>query len=341
MLEARRARLDLGFGLEGPLPDLLEAVEDPAARRSSCSTSATTLPAPICSGPGRAAFVNGAARAGRQRFTLAHEFGHCRLGHASVIDRPADVFGAHATRPRSRRTTSRPSSSCPAGGPALGARATAHASTGRPPRGRVRRQREGGPHSPGDVRGVTCGPRARGATRRRDRRGGPTPRARGLVRLAGHARRAVGGEPAAHAGGSARHRARGRARGRPHGRAGGRAQRPHGRRDASRARRPRARPARADRLEAQRSPLRNSSSTSSPPLVPDGAASASATTSSRRGSSPPPGLRRGTAPVGGGGAERAGALELAPRHAEQARHRVEQAARQAARLELARFELLR
>src|SRR4051795_5094926 len=39
-------------------------------------------------------FVNGAHAAVRQRFTLAHEFGHRRLGHASVVDRPADVFGA-------------------------------------------------------------------------------------------------------------------------------------------------------------------------------------------------------------------------------------------------------
>jgi hypothetical protein len=38
--------------------------------------------------------VNGAHAAVRRRFTLAHEFGHFRLGHASVVDRPADVFGA-------------------------------------------------------------------------------------------------------------------------------------------------------------------------------------------------------------------------------------------------------
>ena len=38
-------------------------------------------------------FVNGRQPIARQRFTLAHEFAHHRLGHASVVDRVATVGG--------------------------------------------------------------------------------------------------------------------------------------------------------------------------------------------------------------------------------------------------------
>jgi Zn-dependent peptidase ImmA (M78 family) len=95
MLEARRARLDLGFGLEGPLPDLLHAVEGPGgAHVVVLALFDGVAGACISRGALTLLFVNGTHAAVRQRFTLAHEFGHCRLGHASVIDRDADVFGA-------------------------------------------------------------------------------------------------------------------------------------------------------------------------------------------------------------------------------------------------------
>src|SRR3954454_8953306 len=95
MLEARRARLDMGFGLEGPLPDLLHAVEGPGgAQVVLLELGDGVAGACIPRGPLTLLFVNGALPVVRQRFTLAHEFGHCRLGHASVIDRAADVFGA-------------------------------------------------------------------------------------------------------------------------------------------------------------------------------------------------------------------------------------------------------
>jgi Zn-dependent peptidase ImmA (M78 family) len=38
-------------------------------------------------------FVNGEQAVTRQRFTLAHEFGHFRMGHASVIDEQAVIGG--------------------------------------------------------------------------------------------------------------------------------------------------------------------------------------------------------------------------------------------------------
>jgi Zn-dependent peptidase ImmA (M78 family) len=95
MLEARRARLDMGFGLEGPLPDLLEAVEGPGGAQVVVLDLGDEV-AGACLQRGALVllFVNGDHAAVRRRFTLAHEFGHCRLGHASVIDRPSDVFGA-------------------------------------------------------------------------------------------------------------------------------------------------------------------------------------------------------------------------------------------------------
>src|SRR3954463_14929637 len=95
MREARRARLDMGFGLEGPLPDLLEAVEGPGGVQVVVLDLGDDVAGAYLQRGGLALlFVNGDNAAVRQRFTLAHEFGHCRLGHASVIDRPSDVFGA-------------------------------------------------------------------------------------------------------------------------------------------------------------------------------------------------------------------------------------------------------
>src|SRR5689334_7363818 len=97
MAAARRARLEMGFGLEGPLPDLLAAVEGPGgAHVVVLELGADVAGACLQRGDLVLLFVNGAQAAVRRRFTLAHEFGHRRLGHASVIDRPADLFGAAA-----------------------------------------------------------------------------------------------------------------------------------------------------------------------------------------------------------------------------------------------------
>lgn len=94
MEAARRARLDMGFGLEGPLPDLLDAVEGPGGAEVVILDLGDDVAGAFIQRPGHVLlFVNGEHAAVRRRFTLAHEFGHCRLGHASVVDRPADVFG--------------------------------------------------------------------------------------------------------------------------------------------------------------------------------------------------------------------------------------------------------
>jgi Zn-dependent peptidase ImmA (M78 family) len=95
MHEARRARLDMGYGLEGPLPDLLVAIEGPGGAHVVVLELGDEVAGACIQRPGLALlFVNGSHAAVRRRFTLAHEFGHRRLGHASVVDRPADVFGA-------------------------------------------------------------------------------------------------------------------------------------------------------------------------------------------------------------------------------------------------------
>src|SRR3954470_10135873 len=94
MREGRRARLDMGFGLEGPLPDLLEAVEGPGGVQVLVLDLGDDVAGAYLQRGGLVLlFVNGDHAAVRQRVTLAHELGHCRLGHASVIDRPSDVFG--------------------------------------------------------------------------------------------------------------------------------------------------------------------------------------------------------------------------------------------------------
>lgn len=84
---ARKARAALGLPLEAPLSDIvatLEAVDD-------VHVAVLDLPDRIAGAylrrPGCALLVvNGSQPTARQRFTVAHEFGHHWLGHASVVD---------------------------------------------------------------------------------------------------------------------------------------------------------------------------------------------------------------------------------------------------------------
>lgn len=92
---ARGARSEFGLGLEGPVHDLLVLVEE-----------AADLPVMVLRlGNGVAGaymrrldqafvFLDGSEDVARQRFTLAHELGHHRLGHGSVIDGIASIDGA-------------------------------------------------------------------------------------------------------------------------------------------------------------------------------------------------------------------------------------------------------
>lgn len=91
---AREARSRLGLGLAGPLADVLTVVEDVAG------VPVTVLPLPqgLAGLQGRKydrsyIFINGTEPVVRQRFTLAHEFGHVELGHAGSVDYTSDVLG--------------------------------------------------------------------------------------------------------------------------------------------------------------------------------------------------------------------------------------------------------
>lgn len=91
---ARVAREELGLGLDAPVHDILRLVEE-----------TENLPVAVLRlGDGVAGaylvrrdrpfvFLNGAQAVQRQRFTLAHELGHHRLGHAAVVDGVETVEG--------------------------------------------------------------------------------------------------------------------------------------------------------------------------------------------------------------------------------------------------------
>lgn len=91
---ARVARQQLGLGLDQPVHDILRVVEE-----------TQHLPVAVLRlGEGVAGayvvrrerpfiFLNGAQPVARQRFTLAHELGHHRLGHVAVVDGVNEVEG--------------------------------------------------------------------------------------------------------------------------------------------------------------------------------------------------------------------------------------------------------
>lgn len=96
--QAQAARARLGLALDGPVPDLLRAVEDSA----ELAVSVIDLPDGISGAYARRrgqgfAFVNLRDAPVRQRFTLAHELGHHEFRDGGVVDSSADVFGRPTT----------------------------------------------------------------------------------------------------------------------------------------------------------------------------------------------------------------------------------------------------
>ena len=84
---ALQARRDLSLGSEGPVPDILQRLEEDAG--------VSVVVAQLGDGPDGAyaverdvpfILVNSSRRVVRQRFTLAHEFAHHRLHHGDVLD---------------------------------------------------------------------------------------------------------------------------------------------------------------------------------------------------------------------------------------------------------------
>jgi Zn-dependent peptidase ImmA (M78 family) len=95
----REARDALGLGQLGPLPDLLRSLEERGGVHVVVLDLGEGVAGAHVARPGcPLLFVNGRQPLARQRFTLAHEFGHHRLGHATVVDRPSALTDLHDPR---------------------------------------------------------------------------------------------------------------------------------------------------------------------------------------------------------------------------------------------------
>lgn len=91
---AREAREALGFAATAPIPDVLEAIEDRGATHALVLELTDGIAGAYIAKPELPLiFVNGDQAISRQRFTLAHEFGHFRMGHSTVIDEYAVIGG--------------------------------------------------------------------------------------------------------------------------------------------------------------------------------------------------------------------------------------------------------
>jgi Zn-dependent peptidase ImmA (M78 family) len=91
---AREARVALGFEPTAPISDVLETVEDRGGTQVLVLDLTDEVAGAYIAKPDLPLiFVNGDQALTRQRFTLAHEFGHHRMGHSTVIDEQAVIGG--------------------------------------------------------------------------------------------------------------------------------------------------------------------------------------------------------------------------------------------------------
>lgn len=90
---AREARAELGFTHHGPLPDVLAATEQGGAHVVLLDLPEGLAGAYISKPDCPLLFVNGNQAIARQRFTLAHELGHFRMRHRSVVDKQVAISG--------------------------------------------------------------------------------------------------------------------------------------------------------------------------------------------------------------------------------------------------------
>jgi Zn-dependent peptidase ImmA (M78 family) len=96
---ARQARQELGWGTEAPFTDILTLLEGPGEMPVTIHRLPEGLSGALLVERGRPfVLLNGAHHPVRQRFTLAHEYGHWRLGHGEVVDGPESLT-AKATHP--------------------------------------------------------------------------------------------------------------------------------------------------------------------------------------------------------------------------------------------------
>lgn len=95
---AREARADLG-ARPGPLDDIVRVVEDSGlAWVVVCELGELVAGVYLASAGRDLILVNGADAVVRQRFTVAHEFGHLRMDHGTIVDKPA-VFSGYQYDP--------------------------------------------------------------------------------------------------------------------------------------------------------------------------------------------------------------------------------------------------
>jgi Zn-dependent peptidase ImmA (M78 family) len=93
---ARVARANLGLSLQGPLRDIVALVEAPPEQ---VPVTIAALPEALAGAFLKVRsrpfiLLNGNNHPTRQRFTLAHEFGHWTLGHGEVVDGPDSLTSA-------------------------------------------------------------------------------------------------------------------------------------------------------------------------------------------------------------------------------------------------------
>jgi Zn-dependent peptidase ImmA (M78 family) len=96
---AQVARANLGLSLQGPIRDIVALVEAPPERVPvTIAALPETLAGAFLKVRSRPfILLNGNNHPTRQRFTLAHEFGHWKLGHGEVADGPLSLTSATNT----------------------------------------------------------------------------------------------------------------------------------------------------------------------------------------------------------------------------------------------------
>lgn len=91
---AREARDELELGQDGPLDDILVTVEQAGGAHVVVLELPDDVAGAFINRPGMPLLVvSGSDSIPRQRFTLAHEFGHFRMGHDGVVDRQVSLSG--------------------------------------------------------------------------------------------------------------------------------------------------------------------------------------------------------------------------------------------------------
>jgi Zn-dependent peptidase ImmA (M78 family) len=97
---ARQARQELGWGIEAPFADILKLIEDAGGVPVTIAELPNGISGALLVERQRPfIIINGRDYPTRQRFTLAHEYGHHRLGHGEVVDGPGS-FSENQSNPQ-------------------------------------------------------------------------------------------------------------------------------------------------------------------------------------------------------------------------------------------------